>query len=478
MSKNSFSFKKDSFNIKVPLLYIGAFLVTLIVGFYFGLLISQWKFVDFMLHVMPQTKVSPADNILVLGIDALKGSKRSDTIMVVNVNRATKKIGLLSIPRDSRVNIKGHGLDKINHAYAYGGVEAVKAALSEYLQIPISYHVVLKLQGVRDMVNDIGGVDINVPKRMYYVDKAGDLYIDFQPGEQTMDGDEATSYLRFRKDSSGDIGRIGRQQQFVKSVISKMLLPHNLVKVPKLVSEMDKYVETNLAVAQILGLAVEFRSSLENGSLKVNTLPGAVVLINGIYYWKVNRTAATKMVDTTLHGFDDMRIAKKEVKSKLKLANKNLGKPKVLTLVEMKKYLPEEETMFTTDVIFDEGVTLTIEVLNGNGIPGSATEVAAVLKGRGVNVPRVDNGAHFHYEDTVLVDWKGNTAEALQLAKAMNINPAHIIIYYKPKKTIDMCLVVGKDWRNLTGLEDGLQTSNPILPPEESIPDEHIIIIE
>lgn len=449
--KKSYS-KSDNNIIKLLSLYLGGFLVALFFGFYFGLLLSQWDFVKFMMHIMPQTKVSPADNILVLGVDQIKGSSRSDTVMVINVNRATKKIGLLSIPRDSRVSIKGKGLDKINHAYAYGGVELVKETLSEFLQIPIKYHVVLKLNGVKDVVDEMGGIEIDVNKRMYYVDKAGDLYIDFQPGKQQMDGKKASNFLRFRNDNRGDIGRIDRQQQFIKAVINKMILPQNLVKLPKLIGDKDKYVHTNLSVGQILGLAVEFKDSLERGDLKVSTLPGAVVLVDGIYYWKVDMVASTKLIDETLHGFQEKLIVQKEVTVNVKLANKDLGKPKVLTLVEIKKYLPEEEKLSQESNIFEKGITISVEVLNGNGIQGSAAIVAGLLQKRGVVVPRVENGAHFQYENTVLVDWKGKPSESLKLAKAMNINPANIILYSKPEKTIDMCLVIGKDWEKLTGV--------------------------
>lgn len=452
LNKDSFSNIKGA-KLKILVLYIGSFIATLIVGFYFGLLVSQWNFVNFLLHVLPQTKISPADNILVLGVDTFTGNSRSDTIMVVNVNRVTKKIGLLSVPRDSRVNIKGKGFQKINHAYAYGGVELAKETLSEFLQIPIRYHVVLNLDGVKGLIDDIGGVEVDVDKRMYYVDKAGDLYIDLKPGKQILDGKTATSFLRYRHDVQGDITRIDRQQRFIKAVISKMLLPQNLIRLPKLISDKDKYVDTNLSVSQILGLSVEFKDSLERGALKVNTLPGEAVFIDAVSYWSVDMVSANKMIDDTLHGFNVMKIANKEATTNIKLANTNFGKPKMLTLVEMKKFSPVEEKVSDKGMIFDNNKVISVEVLNGNGVTGSAAIIADILKARGIKVSRIENGAHFKYENTVLVDWKGKTNESLRLAKAMNINPANIIIYSKPGKTIDMCLVLGKDWEKLTGVK-------------------------
>ncbi len=452
MLRKFFSDNKLFNKKKIVAAYVATFFVTVIVGLYLGLLLSQWNLVNYLIHVLPQTKLSPADNILVLGLDNVKDSSRSDTIMVINVNRLTKKLGILSIPRDSRIDIRGRGPDKINHAYAYGGVDLVKESLSAFLRVPIKYHVVLKLDGVKGAIDEIGGIDMDIQKRMYYMDKAGDLYIDFKPGKQVLNGEQATSFLRFRHDAQGDMGRISRQQQFVKAVVSKMLQPQNLVKLPKLVSDKEKYVDTNLSVGQILGLANEFKSTIERGDLNVNTLPGEVLFLNGLYYWKVDLASSSKMIDDTLHGFKEIKIVKKEVvTSNIKLANEEFGKPKVLTLVEIKKFMPEEEK--TNNMIFEKGIEVSVEVLNGNGITGSATVVGDILKKRGIVVARVNNGAHFQYENTVIVDWKGKTNESLKLAKAMNINPANIISYSLPAKTIDMCVVLGKDWEKLTGVK-------------------------
>ncbi len=122
-------------------------------------------------------------NILFLGVDSVDHSSRSDTIIVVGIS-PDEKVALLSIPRDTRVNVPGKGYTKINHAYAYGGIELLKKTIENFMGIDINYYVKTDYQGFEKVIDKIGGIEINVEKRMYYVDKAGHLYIDLKPGKQ------------------------------------------------------------------------------------------------------------------------------------------------------------------------------------------------------------------------------------------------------------------------------------------------------
>ena len=128
---------------------------------------------------------------------------------------------MLSIPRDSRVKIDGHGWDKINHAYAYGGSKLSKSVVEKLLGIPIEYTVVMNFQGFVRMIDALGGVTIDVEKRMYYSDPYDDdrgLYIDLHPGVQKLNGKAAIEYVRYR-DEEGDIGRVARQQKFLTALL-------------------------------------------------------------------------------------------------------------------------------------------------------------------------------------------------------------------------------------------------------------------
>lgn len=160
-------------------------------------------------------------NILLMGEDNVDGSRRSDTILFITVDIDDKNIRVLSLPRDTRVMIPGHGTQKLNHAFAYGGQDLMRATVTNYLGEPILYYMIVDYDSFPAFVDMLGGVEIDVPKRMRYVDRAGGLDINIQPGLQTLDGKTALHFVRFRKDALGDIGRIQRQQQFLKAMLKR-----------------------------------------------------------------------------------------------------------------------------------------------------------------------------------------------------------------------------------------------------------------
>ncbi|HQO84059.1 MAG TPA: LCP family protein, partial [Synergistales bacterium] len=127
-------------------------------------------------------------NLLLVGLDEVPGEdiNRSDSIAFVSIDIDDKVVRMLSIPRDTRVQIPDRGWQKLNHAYAYGGVDLLKTTLVNYLGVPIPYHIIVNLDSFPELVDLIGGVTINVPKRLRYTDKAGGVHIDIPAGEQHM----------------------------------------------------------------------------------------------------------------------------------------------------------------------------------------------------------------------------------------------------------------------------------------------------
>lgn len=189
-------------------------------------------------------------NFLIIGIEGT----RTDTIIYVSVNTKNNTIDAISIPRDTYFPTEGHnkaGQKKINAVYGFkdvGGPEGVKTAVSKLLGTNIDYYVKVDYEGVRKLVDMIGGVEVDIPYEMKYDDPYADppLHIYFEPGVQKINGDQAMEYLRFRKSKSGkysggDVQRVERQQQFLKNAASKSLSP----KLPILVSNGLKYIETD-----------------------------------------------------------------------------------------------------------------------------------------------------------------------------------------------------------------------------------------
>ena len=160
-------------------------------------------------------------NICIIGKDDTENSQRPDTILFTVLDIDNKSVQVLSIPRDTRVQIPGHGWNKINHAYPYGGINLLSRTLINYLGMPIHYHIELDYSTFPKIVDMLGGVDIYVEKRLQYADRAAGLYIDIPKGLQHMDGETALKFVRFRHDALGDIGRIKRQQQFMNALLQK-----------------------------------------------------------------------------------------------------------------------------------------------------------------------------------------------------------------------------------------------------------------
>ena len=185
-------------------------------------------------------------NYLILGVDERDGDNgRSDTIIVLSMNLAQKRIGLISIPRDSIFAIPQHGEDKINHAYTYGGVKFTKQAIETRFNLKIDNYVIFNFTNFKHMIDILGGVDVNVEKNMYYrdpYDGQDGLVIDLQKGLQHLDGEKAMEYVRYR-DEEGDIGRVGRQQKFLNAFLNKLTSPEKFLKLSAIAREIFSSIE-------------------------------------------------------------------------------------------------------------------------------------------------------------------------------------------------------------------------------------------
>jgi LCP family protein required for cell wall assembly len=255
---------------------------------------ARFALFDIFLTLAPSTPVIGECNILVLGVDNTSG-RLSDTIMVLHVNPEKKTASIVSIPRDTLVTIPGRSLDKINAANAYGGVELARKTVENFLGLSLPYYVTVDLSQIEDIVDKLGGVTVNVEKRMYYVDYAGGLDIDLQPGRQKLTGRQVMGYLRFRH-SDNDFARIGRQQRFLRELAGQMMNRDNLLKSPTLFLSLIGCIDTNLNSREILGLSLALRGAVEYGQISMTTIPGSDLMVDGIYYWKPNDDEVHRIV--------------------------------------------------------------------------------------------------------------------------------------------------------------------------------------
>lgn len=238
---------------------------------------------------------------LMMGVDAkdVKKSKgtRTDTMMLIKANFDTGEIDLLSLPRDTRVLVKGKE-DKLNHAHAYGGSDLTMRTVRDFTGLDVDYYVKMDYRAVKGIVDAIGGVKIDVPMNMRYRDPIADppLNINIKKGLQVLDGNNAHDFLRFRSGyPEGDLGRIKAQQYFLKELMKQTLQAKNIFKLPKLIETYYDYVETNIPMSVMLKGALS-GNKMDVENLNTNTIPGQNKRIGALDYLIYNRVETTVII--------------------------------------------------------------------------------------------------------------------------------------------------------------------------------------
>ncbi len=239
--------------------------------------------------------------LLILGLDSRDPVKRADTIMLLSLNRRTNEINIISIPRDMRVEIPGYGLDKINHAYAFGSVSLTRQAVEDFLDIKVDYYITTDFEGFTNIVDLLGGIELEVEQRMRYY--GIDVTIELDPGVQYLDGDKALQYVRFRRDSEGDLGRVRRQQKFLKALLQEMIAFRNILMFPKLMPELANNMKTDLELNRAITLANKLKS-VDIEEINTLTLPGRVGSIGGISYVLPEEEEIEQLVDRYVRGIE------------------------------------------------------------------------------------------------------------------------------------------------------------------------------
>jgi len=237
-------------------------------------------------------------NILVLGCDEREGENqaRADVIIVATIRPDEKEISMFSIPRDTRVTIEGHGKDKINHAMAYGGIPLITDSVELLLGIQIDHAVKVNFDGFINVIDALGGVNIDVPEKMYKPLEA----IDLLPGYQTLYGEDALAFVRWRGDGTGDYGRIARQQQFIAALTEKVKNMSIGQALDVLDAVMDS-IETDMSVREMTSYATNL-IGLNSEKVHTYSFVGGSVYINGVNYVEPDMAAIQEIVEKMQHG--------------------------------------------------------------------------------------------------------------------------------------------------------------------------------
>lgn len=264
---------------------------------------------DRITGLIPATLARPI-NVLVLGIDNSGHAHQeqftpsegiggnSDTMLLVRIDPSHPHATVLSIPRDTRVRILGRRA-KINAANPQGGIPLVGQTVSNLLGgIAIDRYVRVDTQGLIELVDALGGVEVTVPKAMHYVDNTQKLTIDFQPGKQVLNGQHLEEYVRFRHDQWGDIGRVQRQQAVLKSLSEQVLQPWTLFKLPRILAVIHQNVDTDLSLEELLAVG-QTLARTDRSQYDFVMLPGRFSQPSEyrLSYWISNPTAIAALVE-------------------------------------------------------------------------------------------------------------------------------------------------------------------------------------
>ncbi len=327
-------------------------------------------------------------SILLVGTDNSQGKGLADTIMVAMVSPKTDDVSMVSIPRDSWVNVPGIGSARINAAHSFGGLPLTTQTVEGLLGFRIDYYVEVNVAGLVKLVDAVGGVDLNVEKRMHYDDRSQNLHINLQPGMQHLDGTQAMGYVRFRHDAPGDLGRVERQRQFMRVVAKKLLSPEHVASLPKVYKVFLETVNTNLTLRDIATLK-RIMENTDPDAVRSATLPATPAKVGGADVLELDPTQVRETVDR---------------------------------------------------VLLHQGISVT--VLNGTDREGLATQIAQLLEQNGCRIVDIGN-AKQESDTSLIIDHRTQASRAERVAKWLGMGA--VAVEPDSENPADVTVVVGKD---------------------------------
>lgn len=329
------------------------------------------------------------------------GGERSDVVMLVRIDPSTGGAQMLSIPRDLRVEIPGHGTNKINAAFAFGGPSLLVETLKSNLNVEVNHYVQMDFVGFQALVDEIGGIEMSFPNQARDA-KSG---LDVQAGNQTLDGFQALAYARSRSYQelqngswvsvdANDIGRTERQQDVMRAIVSRMKRPGSIAEAGDIASAMASHmtIDSELAGESVAAMVWDFRGLLA-GSIDGMTLPTYSENIGGSSFQIAQQPEADAV-----------------------LAN------------------------FRAGVAFDSQ-PIQVEVLNGNGMAGAAGEMSARLESLGFQVVAIGNADSSSYAETTVIVPQGS-ADGDTIVDALGFG---VVEHGTVDNGYDALVIVGSD---------------------------------
>ncbi|MBE0447865.1 MAG: LCP family protein [Actinobacteria bacterium] len=335
---------------------------------------------------------------------------RADTIMVLRINPKKKIAHLISIPRDTRVKIPGMGKRKINAAYQNGGTKLMIQTVKDFTGLDINHYAVVNFQGFKEVVDALGGIDIDVEKRL--VDPRHN--IDIRPGYQHMDGEEALKYVRVRK-VDDDFHRIDRQQKFLKAVMQEVMSVTTIVRIPQLAQIASENITTDrkLSITKMIAYGHMFRS-IRQENLYTVMIPGTPQTIDGISFVVADKAKVAWILD--------------RVKSDMPLK------------------LTDDER---------QNENIKVDIRNGSGKAGMAKKMAKKLGSMNFKIREIGNAQSFTYYETQVLASEEKSDVARKVRSQLGFG--RVIVEDHGSSQADVLVIVGRDYSRMvddSGSED------------------------
>ena len=379
---------------------------------------------DLSLQQALATSSTPAPGapfyMVLMGSDTRKGEsqQRSDSLIVARVDPQKKKVEMISIPRDSRVNIPGYGLTKVNAAATYGGPALVIKTVKELTGLPITHYINLDFFGFRDIVDAMGGVWLNIPQKIYDRDASafGAAFATIPKGYQKLDGRLALTFVRARHAfAAGDYARMDDQQTFIKALAKQTLTVSNVFKAPAIISAVASHLDTDMSLNDLANLVMQFKGMPANG-IDSATAPSAPKYIGGVSYVLIDDSAFQAMVSRMRRGLP------------LNPSSSNGSSSSTPTVTVTPSQVP-------------------LTVRNGAGVSGLAKEATDFFTGKGFKIADSGNMNQFVYGRTLIVYQKGQVNQANFVRETLgfgDVIPSAGMYTFKTQ----VMVVIGKDWKN------------------------------
>ncbi len=341
-------------------------------------------------------------NVLVVGTDLVENTRHSDTLVFLNYSPVDRFLNIISIPRDTRYTPEKYRFSRINEIYAWHyrktndsmlACREVTKAVEQLLQnrVAIPFCVQVDYDSFRKMIDLAGGIIIDVEEAMDYDDNAGNLHIHFKPGAQHLDGKQALEYVRYRG-KAGDIGRVYRQQRFMKAVLNRLKNPLLMMRLPRVAQVINANIRTNLSFWDILSVTLELKD-LRPANIRLTQLPGTP----NREYWEVSPENCAGLMDKILLSSGTATAPVSRVR---------------------------------------------VEVWNASGKNRLAERVNWTLRQKGYDV--VEWGTlKIHQKKTLIQDITGDLRAAQHISSILSCG--EVVTRYNTKRFVDISVILGED---------------------------------